>query len=133
MLLILSHFTVVFAGMLQNRNESLFRYTNETPFAFFNNRSIQPQVFITDEHNLTSYLNDNCPQDINQKKIIDMCNNKTACIVDYAITCNDIFGQQTLETQETVAENARISSKYLLNKDPNIILAALSHHENTPI
>ena len=103
------HFYV--SGMVQGKNESLFHYTTGKDFYVINNRTIQPHHFVSDGVGLASYLNTSCSANIRQQDIIDSCKNNTACVVDYALTCNKTFGLRTLQTQTNTAENIAILGK----------------------
>ena len=100
--------------MVQDKNESLFHYTTGKDFNLINNRTVQPHHFISDGVGLASYLNTSCSANIRQQDVIDSCKNNTACVVDYALTCDEKFGLRTLQTQTKTAENIAILGKTIL-------------------
>ena len=94
--------------MVQDKNESLFHYSTGKDFYLINNRTVQPHHFISDGVGLASYLNTSCPAQIRKQDVIDSCKNNTACVVDYALTCNEQFGLRTLQTQTKTEENIAV-------------------------
>lgn len=101
-------------------SQSLFNYTiTGQNYSFYNNRSINPSVFISDQikgnniSDVDEYIKKTCqgkPVNVSQ------CNGNIACIVDAAATCKEDFGLLSKKTQETVVTEKKTLGKIMKKK-----------------
>ena len=100
---------IVFSGMLENRNTSLFSYSGALDFAYFNNPMIKPKSFINDISNITAFLSENCGVTVTAAEVNDTCKGNKACETDVALTCAKTFGKRTKQVQTINTKNAKVS------------------------